>query len=407
MIESIILFTESSSDFIIVLLESYSDTWWVSILFIFLRALPVIIAPIPGVVVDAFGIATFGIFKGFLLAEAGIVLGSAVAFGIGRFGRKLLRKKAFFKQLEEWEKQIDPNSSFWTLVLARFVSSPAFDYISYAAGLTTLTFKRYMAATVIGTLPIMFIIYTVGATILKGYMLKFIFLTAVVIILWGIYVFVKRIYCTRALGKDIILVDKESGMTSYDIIRRLKRNGWGKKIGHAGTLDPFATGLMIIARNGSTKSLTHFLGLPKVYKVKVLLGEATDTGDVDGEVIERKDVPEISKTLISSIVSDMKGDIDLQVPKYSAIKKRGKALYKYARNGEEVELPIKKMHITCIKVHSLMDHEISMTIGVKSGTYIRSIVEEIGRKLNTVAYTKELRRTSIGKYKVAWAKEIK
>lgn len=406
MIESIISSIESSSDFIIILLESYSDTWWVSILFVIARSIPVIIAPIPGVVVDAFGIATFGITKGFLLAEAGIVLGSAVAFGIGRFGRRFLRKTSFFKQLEEWEKQIDPNSSFWALVLARFISSPAFDYISYAAGLTTLTFKRYMAATVIGTLPIMFIIYTVGATILKNYMLKFIFATGILIILWGIYMLAKRIYYTRSLGKDVILVDKKSGMTSYDVIRKLKRENWSKKIGHAGTLDPFATGLMIIARDKSTKKLTHFLGLPKVYKVLIKLGESTDTGDVDGEVIETKDIPEINKTLISSIVSNMKGDIDLQVPKYSAIKKNGKALYKYARNEEDVEIPIKKMHISHIKVHYVSGNEVSLTIGVKSGTYIRSIVEEIGRKLETVAYTKELRRTSIGNYKVSWVKDL-
>lgn len=406
MFETISHLIESSSSFIIVILESYSDSWWVSILFVLLRALPVVIAPIPGVLVDAFGIATFGILKGFALAEIGIVLGSAIAFGVGRFGRKFLRKTSFFKQLEEWEKQIDPNSSFWGLVLVRFVSSPAFDYISYAAGLTTLTFRKYMAATIIGTLPIMFIIYTVGATVLKEYMLDFIMLTAIAIIIWGIYLLLQKIYHLHNLGKDVILVDKEAGMTSYDVIRKLKRKGWSKKIGHAGTLDPFATGLMIIARDKSTKKLTHFLGLPKVYKVLVSLGESTDTGDIDGEVIETKEIPEISKVLVSSIVSNMKGDIELKVPKYSAIKKDGKALYKYARNGEDVEVPTKTMHITKAKVNYVSGNEISLTLGVKSGTYIRSIVEELGRKLGTVAHTKELRRTSIGKYKVSWSKDI-
>lgn len=397
----------SSSDFIVNVLESYGDVWWVSILFIIARAIPVVIAPIPGVLVDAFGIASFGWFKGFLLAEIGLVLGSAIAFGIGRFGRVILRNTAFFKQLEEWEKQIDPNGSFWALVLARFISSPAFDYISYAAGLTTLTFKRYMAATIIGTLPIMIIIYTLGTTILKGFMMQFIFLSGVLLILWGLYLLFQRLYTIHSLGKDILLVDKEGGMTSYDVIRKLKRNGWSKKIGHAGTLDPFATGLLIIARDKSTKRLTHFLGLDKKYKVTIELGKATDTGDIDGEVIETKEVPKITKTLVSAIVSKMKGDIKLQVPKYSAIKKDGKALYKYARNGEDVEIPTKTMHITYAKVHSVTENEVSLTLGVKSGTYIRSIVEEIGRKLDTVAYTKKLRRVSIGKYKVAWAKDVK
>jgi len=407
MIETITSTIESSAFFIISILELYGDTNLGSLLFIIARAIPVVIAPIPGVLVDAFGIGAFGWFKGFILAEIGIVLGSGIAFGIGRFGRKILRHTKFFKQLEEWEKQIDPNSSFWTLVLARFISSPAFDYVSYAAGLTTLTFKRYMAATAIGTLPIMFLIYTVGTTILKGYMVQFIFLSGVILIIWGMYMFVKRIIIVRSLGKDIILVDKESEMTSYDVIRRLKRNGWSKKIGHAGTLDPFATGLLIIARDKSTKRLTHFLGLDKVYIVKIFLGESTDTGDTDGVVVDKKDVPEINKTLVSSIVSGMVGDIELKVPKYSAIKKNGKALYKYARNDEEVEIPTKLMHITKSRVHSVKGNEISLTLGVKSGTYIRSIVEEIGRKLGTFAYTKELRRISIGKYKVAWAKEVK
>ena len=397
---------ESSSDVIVNVLESYGDAWWVSLLFIIARAIPVVIAPIPGVVVDAFGIGAFGWLKGFILAEIGLVLGSAMAFGIGRFGRGILRHTAFFKQLEEWEKQIDPNGSFWKLVLARLISSPAFDYISYAAGLTTLTFKRYMAATVIGTIPIMIAIYTLGTTILKGFIVQFISLTAILLILWGLYLFFQRIYSVRSLGKDIILVDKKSGITSYDVIRDLKRSGWSKKIGHAGTLDPFATGLLIIARDKSTKMLTHFLGLDKKYKVTIELGKATDTGDIDGEVIETKEVPEITKTLVSAIVSGMKGDIDLKVPAYSAIKKNGKALYKYARSGEEVEIPTKTMHITYAKVHSVNGNEISLTLGVKSGTYIRSIVEEIGRKLDTVAYTKELRRISIGRYKVAWAKDI-
>jgi tRNA pseudouridine55 synthase len=406
MFESISSILESSSESIIFILENYSDSWWVSILFIFARAIPVIIAPIPGVLVDAFGIATFGVAKGFILAEAGIVIGSAVAFGVGRFGRRFLRKTSFFKNLEEWEKQIDPNSSFWTLVLARMISSPAFDYISYAAGLTTLTFKKYILATIIGTIPIMLLIYTIGTTILKDYLVNFILLTALLIIIWIIYLFVRRIYFLHSLGKDIILVDKESGMTSYDIIRNLKRKEWSKKIGHAGTLDPFATGLMIIARDKSTKKLSHFLGLSKEYRVLVSLGSSTDTGDIDGEVIEEKEVPEINKALVSEIISNMKGDIDLKVPKYSAIKKNGKALYKYARNGEDVEIPTKTMHITNSKVHYVKDNEILITIGVKSGTYIRSIVEELGRQLGTIAHTKELRRISIGKYKVSWSKEI-
>lgn len=392
---------------ILLFLEPYGDVWWVALLFVFIRTIPVLIAPIPGIVVDLFGIATFGVWRGFILAQIGLVLGSSLAFLIGRFGREILKKLGKLEQLKTWERYVDPNQPVWVLAGARAVTTPVFDYISYAAGLTSMSFWRFTAGTFLGTLPIMFVIYFFGKEILERHLGLVAFLTGGLVLVYGIYLFVRKKICMRHLGKDMILVDKEAGITSFDVIRNIRREGWAKKVGHAGTLDPFATGLMILGRNKATKRLNDFLGLDKVYDVTIQLGKESDTGDTEGEIVREEKVKKITKGIVEAIVHGLQGDIDLAVPKYSAIKVDGRRLYDYARKGDDVEIPIKTMKIYWIKVFQVDDEKktIECRMKVGSGTYIRSLSEEIGRRLGTIAYTTKLRRIQIGKYKVTWVKK--
>lgn len=203
---------------------------------------------------------------------------------------------------------------------------------------------------------------------------------------------------------EILLIDKPKGITSFDVIRILRKKLGIKKMGHAGTLDPLASGLMIIGIEKGTKKLNDFLKLSKVYKAEILLGIQTTTGDMEGSVLEEKTVEDISIDEIKKTLEKMVGKITLPVPKYSAIKIAGKPLYKYARKNLTVEAPSKEMEILWIKLLDQFPFEnhyvLSVELEVASGTYIRSIAEEIGRRLGYPATIKELRRTKIGEFKI-------
>ncbi len=210
--------------------------------------------------------------------------------------------------------------------------------------------------------------------------------------------------------EDILLIDKPKGITSFDVIRILRRKLGIRKMGHAGTLDPLASGLMIIGINKGTKKLNEYLKLPKVYEAEVLLGQKTKTGDLEGEVLERKIVDAIDIKKVKTIIKDMKGKITLPVPLYSAIKIKGTPLYKHARKGTDIKPPEKEMEILNIKLTNSFKHEdfyiLALTIEVSSGTYIRSIAEELGKKLGIPATLANLRRTKIGKFKIENATKL-
>lgn len=209
---------------------------------------------------------------------------------------------------------------------------------------------------------------------------------------------------------EILLIDKPKGITSFDVIRKLRKKLGIKKMGHAGTLDPLATGLLIIGIEKGTKKLNQFLKLPKVYEVEILLGKKTTTGDQEGEILEEKPVHDLPSDRIEKVLESIQGKITLPVPVYSAIKKKGKPLYKMARRGEKVEVPEKEMEVVWVR---LKDHYkedggyiLKLEMEVGSGTYVRSIAEEIGRKLGYPAMVWELRRTKIGEFRVGDAKAI-
>ena len=199
----------------------------------------------------------------------------------------------------------------------------------------------------------------------------------------------------------ILLVDKPKGITSFDVIRILRKKIESKKMGHAGTLDPMATGLMIIATDADTKKLSEFLGLPKSYEAEITLGVRTDTSDMEGKVVEEKTIPtDVNEGVVGAVLSSMVGDINLPVSLYSALKRGGKPLYEYAREGKEIEAPVRTMRIDSVMFTSFDGVRVRATFAVGSGTYIRSLAEEVGKRLNTVATLSALRRISVGDFKI-------
>ncbi len=200
----------------------------------------------------------------------------------------------------------------------------------------------------------------------------------------------------------ILLVDKPKGKTSYDVIRALKRRFPGQKIGHAGTLDPNATGLLIVGFGEGTKKLSEFLKLPKTYEVEILFGIKTDTGDITGKTVETGNTEHVTRNMVEDALAELVGKHVYPLPAYSAAKQGGVPLYKRARRGELVEPPEREMEVMEAKVKSLKIKDgkahAEITFDVGSGTYIRSLAEELGKRLGVPATLKELRRTRIGDF---------
>ena len=204
---------------------------------------------------------------------------------------------------------------------------------------------------------------------------------------------------------DVLLVHKPIGITSFDVIRKLRPLLATRKIGHAGTLDPLAHGLMIVGINKGTKKLSGYLKLPKTYIAEVLLGRSTTTGDLEGDIVAEKYVEKVDmkKVDIEQAVDSLVGTHLLKVPLYSAIKVEGKALYRYAREGTTPPyIPEKEMTITHIQVlddyRSNTGHIIKVRLDVSSGTYIRSLGELLGQKMGYPATLRTLYRVAIGEY---------
>lgn len=218
----------------------------------------------------------------------------------------------------------------------------------------------------------------------------------------------------------LLLIDKPIGITSFDVIRRLRKQTGIKKFGHAGTLDPAASGLILVAYEEGTKQLSGLIKLDKEYVADVLIGRSTTTGDIEGETVDETQVEEAAEMLqsnISAALTDMHGILTLPVSAYSAIKKDGVPMYKRARaaakKGEMVEeVPVRDMHVIEAELLSLeadVGDGFAVThirFRVGSGTYIRSLAEELGQRLGYPASLCGLRRTKVGEFSIEDAQHI-
>jgi len=201
------------------------------------------------------------------------------------------------------------------------------------------------------------------------------------------------------------LLNKEKGLTSNQLVQKIKKNLSLKKAGHLGTLDPMATGLMVIAVNRATKFSSYFLESDKSYYATVKLGTSTDTDDALGNVIEISDnFPTKEKTY--KVLNSFHGKSLQKAPYYSALKHKGKPLYKYAREGDLISKPPREINIFSIKDFIFNHDEFSFLIHCSKGTYIRSIARDLGKKLGCCAHLSELKRVSQGKFNINQASGI-
>lgn len=204
--------------------------------------------------------------------------------------------------------------------------------------------------------------------------------------------------------EKIILIDKPAGMSSFGVVARVRRKlrdeqGKKVKVGHTGTLDPFATGLMIILAGKATKKSDEFLKKDKVYEATVYLGKTSTTGDIEGEITDVSDkVPTPSE--VKNVCEKLTGEIKQTVPIFSAVKINGERAYKLARKGKEVEMPTRKVTIFDLEILDYKYPELVIRTHVSSGTYIRTLGEDIGKMLGTGAYLTALRRTKIADFDV-------
>jgi tRNA pseudouridine55 synthase len=202
----------------------------------------------------------------------------------------------------------------------------------------------------------------------------------------------------------IILIDKPADMSSFGVVARVRRKlrdelGKKVKVGHTGTLDPFATGLLIILAGRATKKSDEFLKKDKEYEATVFLGKTSSTGDVEGEITDVSDkVPTDDE--VKKACEKFVGEIEQTVPIFSAVKINGERAYKLARKGKAVEMPTRKVTIYSIEIIDYKYPELKIRTHVSSGTYIRTLGEDIGKALGTGAYLTALRRTKIADYYV-------
>ena len=205
----------------------------------------------------------------------------------------------------------------------------------------------------------------------------------------------------------ILLINKPIGITSRDVVNQLTKKFNTKKIGHTGTLDPFASGVMIVTINKGTKISSYLENLDKEYIAEVVLGVSTDTLDLDGEVIEQKEVPlPINKQVLLDIISKYIGDIKQVPPMYSALKVNGEPLYKKARRGEVVERKERDVTISNIDLLSITNERFMIKVNCSKGTYIRTLGVDISNDYGYGGHLSMLTRTRVGKYKLEECKSI-
>lgn len=206
---------------------------------------------------------------------------------------------------------------------------------------------------------------------------------------------------------DILYIDKPAGITSFGVVARVRRRlseqlGKKAKVGHTGTLDPFATGLMIIVTGKECRNAGNYSKLDKEYEATITLGQMSSTGDPEGEITDvSTDVP--SEEAVKAVLDQFKGEITQRPPMYSAIKINGRRAYDLARKGEVVEMPERQVIIYALELLNYTYPEVRIRAHVSSGTYIRTLAEDIGQVLQTGAYCSQLRRTKVAENKITEA----
>lgn len=200
----------------------------------------------------------------------------------------------------------------------------------------------------------------------------------------------------------ILIIDKPAGITSHDVVAKVRRALKTKRVGHTGTLDPLATGVLVVCVEKATKLVNYLTCDEKTYEVEMKFGIKTDTGDITGKIIDEDTNYDIDMNKIKRTLDKFIGKQEQIPPMYSAIKVNGKKLYSYAREGIKIEIEPRSIEIYNIELMNINKEEkqISFRVSCSKGTYIRSLCEDIAEKLGTVGYMKDLKRTKVGDFEI-------
>ena len=199
----------------------------------------------------------------------------------------------------------------------------------------------------------------------------------------------------------IINIIKPSGWTSFDVVKKIRGITKHKKVGHAGTLDPFATGVLIVGTEKDTKILHEISSSFKIYDAVLELGRSTDTLDIDGKIISKENIPFLDKKIINLVLESFRGKSTQIPPMFSAKKVNGRRLYQLARKGISIKRNPIEIHIKKIKLLSYLEPFISFRVECSKGTYIRVLGKEIAEKLSTTGFLTSLNRIQVGDYKIS------
>ena len=198
----------------------------------------------------------------------------------------------------------------------------------------------------------------------------------------------------------VLNVDKPAGWTSHDVVGRVRRLAGLRQVGHAGTLDPMATGVLVLCLGRATRLLEYLTGQPKSYLAEVTLGATTDTYDAEGEIVDRRPVPVLTHEQLDVALGAFRGEIMQQPPAYSALKRDGVPLYKRARAGEQVEVEPRPVTVYALELLGFDGQTAQLRIRCGAGTYVRSIAHDLGQALGCGGHLSALRRTAVGPFTV-------
>jgi tRNA pseudouridine55 synthase len=206
--------------------------------------------------------------------------------------------------------------------------------------------------------------------------------------------------------EGILLVDKPQGITSHDVVSKIRRVFHIKKVGHAGTLDPMATGLLLILIGKATKASQYLMSMDKEYVGTVKLGVLTDSQDADGEITEERPVPALTEAQVKAEMKTFIGDQYQTPPMFSAKKINGQKLYKLARQGKTVEREPRVIHISRFELMNFALPEFGFIVGTSKGAYVRTIAHDLGERLGCGGHLNKLRRTAVGQFRIEKASTI-
>ncbi len=201
----------------------------------------------------------------------------------------------------------------------------------------------------------------------------------------------------------VLVVDKPPGITSHDVVNRVRRLAGLRRIGHAGTLDPLATGVLLLCLGRATRLVEYLVGQTKAYTAVLRLGQTTETYDAEGDVVAERPFVHITPALLEEALARFRGPIQQRPPAYAAIKQAGQPLYRLARQGVQVERPLRSVTIHALQMTDWTPPFVQLMLSCSSGTYVRSLAHDLGEVLGCGAHLTALRRTAVGSFTLAEA----